>query len=54
MTLVVVQLMKAAAVQTAEKYLTIRNRVLNELKHLFKIYLNDNLALRTETRTLMA
>lgn len=53
MTLVVVQLMKAAA-QTAEKYLTIRNRVLNELKHLFKIYLNDNLALRTDTRTLMA
>jgi AcrR family transcriptional regulator len=41
MALVVVQLMKAIAAQSAEKDLTIRDRVLNELKHLMCIYFND-------------
>jgi AcrR family transcriptional regulator len=41
MALVVVQIMKAAAAQGAEKDLTIRDSVLNELKHLLHIYFND-------------
>ena len=40
MALVVVQIMKAAAAQSAENDLTIRDGVLNELKHLLHVYLN--------------
>jgi AcrR family transcriptional regulator len=48
MALVVVQLMKAAAAQSAERDLTIRDSVLNELKHLVCIYLNDEMTHRVD------
>jgi AcrR family transcriptional regulator len=48
MALVVVQIMKAAAAQSAEKDLTIRDSVLNELKHLIHIYLNDAMTNRVD------
>ena len=41
MALVVVQIMKAAAAQSAEKDLTTRDNVLNELKYLTHLYIND-------------
>jgi AcrR family transcriptional regulator len=41
MGVVVVQIMKAAAAQTGEEDLAIRNGVLNELKHLMCLYLSD-------------
>jgi AcrR family transcriptional regulator len=44
MALVVVHLMKAAAAQGAERDLTIRESVLNELKHIMCLYLNDKMA----------
>ncbi len=43
MALAVVQIMKAAAAQSAEKDLTIRDGVMNELRHLVYIYLNDRI-----------
>jgi AcrR family transcriptional regulator len=46
MALVVVQLMKAATTQSAEKDLTIRDSVLNELNHLMLLYLNDAISRR--------
>ena len=49
MALVVVQIMKAGAAQSAEKDLTIRDSVLNELKHLLHIYLNDVMVNRVDT-----
>jgi AcrR family transcriptional regulator len=48
MASVVVQIMKAAAAQSAEKDLTIRDSVLNELKHLIHIYLNDVMTSRVD------
>ena len=45
---VVVQIMKAAAAQSAEKDLTIRDNVLSELKHLVHIYLNDVITTRED------
>ena len=48
MALVVVQLMKAAAAQSAEKDLTIRDSVLNELNHLMRLYLNDKMTHRVD------
>jgi AcrR family transcriptional regulator len=47
MTLVVVQLMKAAA-HSAEEDPTIRDGVLGELNHLMCLYLNDKMAVRGE------
>ena len=44
MALVVVQLMKAAAAQSTEKDLSIRDSVLNELKHLMHLSLDDKMA----------
>jgi AcrR family transcriptional regulator len=44
--LVVIQLMKAAAAQSAEKNLSIRDGVTNELRHLMLLYLNDKMARR--------
>jgi AcrR family transcriptional regulator len=43
MALVVVQIMKAAAAQSAEKDLTIRDGVMTELRHLMCLYLNDRI-----------
>jgi AcrR family transcriptional regulator len=48
MALVVVQIMKAAAAQSAEKDLTIRDSVLNELQHLMHIYFNHAMAHRVD------
>src|SRR6202047_4217038 len=48
MALVVVQIMKAGAAQSAEKDLTIRDSVQNELKYLIDIYLNDMMINRVE------
>jgi hypothetical protein len=42
--MVVAQLMKAVAAQGAEKDPAIRDGVLNELRHLMCLYLNDKLA----------
>jgi AcrR family transcriptional regulator len=46
MTVVVVHLLKAAAAISAEKDRTIRESVLNELKHLMHLYLDDKMARR--------
>lgn len=43
MTLVVIQLMKAAAWQSAEKDLTTRDIAMNELKYLAQLYFNDKM-----------
>jgi AcrR family transcriptional regulator len=43
MARVVVQLMKAAAAQSAEKDPAIRDSVLKELKHLMRLYLDDSM-----------
>jgi AcrR family transcriptional regulator len=48
MSLVVVQLMKVAAAQGDEKDLAIRDRVLRELKHLMRLYLNDRMTHRVD------
>jgi AcrR family transcriptional regulator len=48
MALVVVQLMKAVAAQSAEKDPTIRDSVLSELKHLMHIYINDMMTNRVD------
>jgi AcrR family transcriptional regulator len=46
MASVVIQLMKAAAAQSAEKDLTFRDNVLKELKYILQLYLNDEMARR--------
>jgi AcrR family transcriptional regulator len=51
MALVVVQIMKAAAAQHAEKDLTIRDDVLNELKYLMHLYFTDKMTHRADTGT---
>jgi AcrR family transcriptional regulator len=43
MASVVIQLMKAAAAQSAEKDLTFRDNVLKELKDILQLYLNDEM-----------
>ena len=48
MALVVVQLMKAIAAQSAEKDLTIRDSLLKELRHVLCIYLKENMAYRVD------
>jgi AcrR family transcriptional regulator len=48
MARVVVQLMKAAAAQSAEKDPTTRDSVLKELNHLMYIYLNDGMTHRVD------
>jgi AcrR family transcriptional regulator len=51
MALVVVQLMKAVAAQSAEKDPRIRESVLNELKHVMRLYLNDKMIQRVDKTT---
>jgi hypothetical protein len=46
MASVVIQLIKAAAAQSAEKDLTFRDNVLKELKYILQLYLNDEMARR--------
>jgi hypothetical protein len=46
MASVVIQLMKAAAAQSAENDLTFRDNVQKELKYILQLYLNDEIARR--------
>ena len=48
MALVVIQNMKAAAAQSAENDLTIRHSVLNELKYIVALYINDVMSDRVD------
>jgi AcrR family transcriptional regulator len=53
MALVVVQLMKAIAAQSAEKDLTIRDSLLKELRHVLCIYLKENMAYRVDDESVI-
>jgi AcrR family transcriptional regulator len=53
MALVVVQLMKAVAAQSAEKDLTIRDSLLKELRHVLCIYLKENMAYRVDDESVI-
>ena len=53
MALVVVQLMKAIAAQSAEKDLTIRDSLLKEPRHVLCIYLKENMAYRVDDESVI-
>jgi len=49
MVVVVIRLMKAAAAQSSEKDVALRNNVVHKLKHLISLYLCDKMACRAES-----